>query len=133
DDRVTSIAAHPRYAPETATPVDARVMAGLRALSGGGEFLGEVIDSFRADSRQIMERIGAAAGAGDTTAFVRGIHALRRCAATLGGASLCELALSLRDVSAAELRQQNGAIVQRLSAELARLDAALVEYLPRAG
>jgi HPt (histidine-containing phosphotransfer) domain-containing protein len=133
DDRVTPIAAHPRYVAEPAASVDARVIAGLRNLSGGGNFFAEVIDSFRGDSRQIMDRIAAAADAGDVGAFARGIHALRRCAATVGGTALCELALSLRGITAAELRQQDAAIVQRLAAELARFNSALVEFLPRAG
>ena len=47
--------------------------------------------------------------------------------ANLGGVRLCELALSLRDVSARELREQDSVIVQRLGAELARLDAALID------
>ena len=133
DDRVTPIAAHPRYAPEAATVVDLHVLAGLRTLSAGGNFLAEVIDSFRTDSRQIMDRIAAAADAGDLAAFGRGIQALRRCAATMGATSLCDLALSLRDITAAELRQQDAAIVQRLAAELARFNSALAEFLPRAG
>jgi hypothetical protein len=133
DDRVTPIAAHPRYVAEPAASVDARVIAGLRNLSGGGNFFAEVVDSFRADSRQIMDRIAAAADAGDVGAFARGTHALRRCAATVGGTGLCELALSLRGITAGELRQQDAAIVQRLAAELARFNSALVEFLPRAG
>jgi signal transduction histidine kinase len=133
DDRVTPIAAHPRYAHEAASVVDLRVITGLRTLSAGGNFLAEVIDSFRADSRQIMDRVAAAADAGDLAAFGRGIQALRRCAATMGARSLCDLALSLRGITAAELRQQDAAIVQRLAAELARFNAALVEFLPRAG
>lgn len=133
DDRVTPIASHPRYAAEAAALVDARVIAGLRNLSGSGNFFSEVVDSFRADSRQIMDRIAAAADAGDAGAFARGLHALRRCAATVGGTGLCELTMSLRGITAAELRQQDAAIVQRLAAELARFNSALVEFLPRAG
>jgi hypothetical protein len=133
DDRVTPIAAHPRYVAEPAASVDTRVIAGLRNLSGGGDFFSEVVDSFRADSRQIMDRIAAAADAGDLAAFHRGLHALRRCAATVGGTGLCELALSLRGINTTELRQQDAAIVQRLAAELARFNSALVEFLPRAG
>jgi two-component system sensor histidine kinase RpfC len=133
DDRVTPIAAHPRYVAEPAASVDARVIAGLRNLSGSGNFFAEIVDSFRTDSRQIMDRIAAAADSGDLTAFTRAIHALRRCAATVGGTGLCELALSLRGITAAELRQQDAAIVQRLAAELARFNSALVEFLPRAG
>lgn len=133
DDRVTPIAAHPRYVAEPAALIDARVVAGLRNLSDNGSFFAEVIDSFRADSRQIMDRIAAAADAGDLAAFNRGLHALRRCAATVGGTGLCELATSFRGLTAAELRQQDVAIVQRLAAELARFNSALVEFLPRAG
>jgi HPt (histidine-containing phosphotransfer) domain-containing protein len=133
DDRVTPIAAHPRYVAEPAALIDARVVAGLRNLSAGGNFFAEVIDSFRIDSRQIMDRIAAAADAGDLAAFTRGLHALRRCAATVGGTGLSELAMSLRSLTAAELRQQDAAIVQRLAAELARFNSALVEFLPRAG
>jgi two-component system sensor histidine kinase RpfC len=133
DDRVTPIAAHPRYVAEPAALIDMRVIAGLRNLSGGGNFFAEIVDSFRTDSRQIMDRIAAAADSGDLNAFARGIHALRRCAATVGGTGLCELALSLRGITATDLRQQDAAIVQRLAAELARFNSALVEFLPRAG
>lgn len=132
EDGVIPIAAHPRFASETAAVVDARVVASLRAL-GSGDFLYEVIDSFRADARQIMERVAAAADAADAAGFTRAVHALRRCSATVGGGQLGELAMLLREVSEPELQQQGAAIVQRLGAELARLEAALLEYLPQPG
>lgn len=130
DDRVTPIAAHPRFGSEAVPPVDARVVASLRALDGG--FLPELIQSFRADADLLVDRLDAAAAAGDAVAFARALQALRRSASALGGTRLCELAQSLREINGLELRQHGAAIMQRLSAELARLDAALVEFLPAA-
>jgi two-component system sensor histidine kinase RpfC len=127
--QVTPISAHPRFGAETPA-VDPRAIAALRGLGDGDGFLGEVIDSFRADAKEIMHRIVRAAAAADASGFARGLHALRSCAANLGGMRLCELLLSLREVSAQELREQGSIIVQRLGDELARLDAALLEFLP---
>jgi HPt (histidine-containing phosphotransfer) domain-containing protein len=131
DERVTPIAAHPRFGSDTAPPVDSRVLASLRGLDG--DFLPELVQSFRADASLLIDRLDGAAAIGDATAFAGALHALRRSAAALGGTRLCELAHSLRAVNGAELRQHGAAIMQRLSAELARLDAALIEFLPLAG
>lgn len=126
---VTPISAHPRFGLDTPI-VDARALAALRGLGDGDDFLGEVIDSFRADAKEIMHRIVRAAASADSSGFARGLHALRSCAANLGGTRLCELLLSLRDVGARELREQGSVLVQRLGDELARLDVALVDFLP---
>ena len=130
EERVTPIAAHPKFAPEKPAAVDPRVVDGLRALGGGPAFLRELIESFRADARQIMERLYQAAATADPTAFARGLIALHRASGQLGGAELCELAASLQRVTASELRQHGAAHVQRLDAEVGRLAAALMEYLP---
>jgi HPt (histidine-containing phosphotransfer) domain-containing protein len=102
----------------------------LRGLGEGDEFLAEVIDSFRTEAKEIMNRIVRAAAAADAANFARGLHALRSCAANLGGTRLCELALAMREISQRELREQGSGVVQKLGDELARLDAALVEFLP---
>jgi HPt (histidine-containing phosphotransfer) domain-containing protein len=124
--QVTPIAAHPRFAAE-APIVDSRAVAALRRLGGSDEFLGEVLDSFRADAKEIMQRLVRAAAAADSAGFARGLLALRSCAASLGGIRLCEVLLSLREVDAEELREQGSVLVQRLGDELARLDVALAE------
>jgi HPt (histidine-containing phosphotransfer) domain-containing protein len=128
--RVTPIAAHPRFAPEPPAAVDPRVIDGLRALGGGPGFLREVIESFRDDARQIMERVYQAVAAADPAGFARGLVALHRAAGPLGGAELCELAGSLQRVTASELRQHGAAHVQRLDVEIDRLAAALMQFLP---
>ena len=127
--QVTPISAHPRFSSDTPI-VDAHALAALRGLGDGDDFLGEVVASFRADAREIMYRIVRAAAAADASGFGRGIDALRSCAVHLGGTRLCELLLSLREVDAAELRDRGSVLVERLGDELARLDAALVEFLP---
>jgi len=130
EERITPIAAHPRFTPEMPAAVDPRVVDGLRALGGGPGFLREVIESFRTDARQIMERLHQAADIADSAAFARGLVALHRAAGQLGGTGLCELAASLQRVTAGELRQQGSADVRRLDAEIDRLAAALTGYLP---
>ncbi len=130
--QVTPISLHPRFAAETPT-VDARAIAALRGLGDGDEFLAEIIDSFRAETKDIMNRIVRAAAAADAAGFARGLHTLRSCAANLGGTRLCELLLAMRDISERELGEQGSGVVQRLGDELARLDAALIEFLPERG
>ncbi len=130
--QVTPISAHPRFGAETQL-VDPRAIAALRGLGGGDEFLAEIIDSFRGETKEIMNRIVRAAAAADAGNFARGLHALRSCAGNLGGMRLCELLLAMRDISQRELREQGSAVVQKLGDELARLDAALVEFLPDRG
>lgn len=126
---VTPIAAHPRFIPENSPIVDERAVEALRSLGGGSDFFQDVIESFRLDSRQMLRRISRAAAAADTGSFRDAVLALRSCAVNVGGARLCDMLLSLREVTARELRQQGTAHVQRLTAELARLDAVLAECL----
>jgi two-component system sensor histidine kinase RpfC len=126
---VTPIAAHPRFIPENSAVVDARAVEALRSLGGGSDFFRDVVESFRLDSRHMLQRISRAAAAADNSAFREAVHALRSCAANVGGARLCDMLLALREVTARELRQQGTAHVQRLSAELGRLDAVLAECL----
>jgi hypothetical protein len=49
---VTSIAAHPRFAAEPTPVVDPRRIEALRELGGQEGFLGDVIETFRADVRR---------------------------------------------------------------------------------
>jgi signal transduction histidine kinase len=130
--QVTPITVHPRFGAETQI-VDPRAIAALRGLGGGDDFLAEIIDSFRAETKDIMNRIVRAAAGADAANFARGLQALRSCAANLGGTRLCDLLLAMRDISQRELREQGSGVVQKLGDELARLEAALLEFLPDRG
>ena len=126
---VTPIASHPRFMSENAPVVDERAVESLRSLGAGSDFFRDVIESFRLDSRDMLQRIGRAAASADTGSFRESVHALRSCAANVGGVRLCDMLLALRDVTARELRQQGMAHVQRLTTELSRLDTALLGFL----
>jgi HPt (histidine-containing phosphotransfer) domain-containing protein len=132
EERIASIATHPKFAHDTAATLDMRAIDGLRALDGGPAFLREVIESFEADTQQIMERIDQAVASADAARFAQCLVALGRAASPLGGTQLCELLGSLQDLTARELRQQGAVHVQRLDAEIDRLSAALIELLPTA-
>jgi HPt (histidine-containing phosphotransfer) domain-containing protein len=130
-ERITPIAAHPKFAPEmTAAAVDPRVIEGLRALDGDPNFLAELIETFRTDARQVMQRLRHAAAGADAAAFARSVIALQRAAGQLGGTQLCELLASWRNLTAGDLRQRGAGHVNRLEAEIERLLSALSEFLP---
>jgi len=129
---VTPIASHPRFAADNSAAVDERALDALKSLGAGSNFFRDVLEAFRADAREILADIARAAGDCDPVRFREGVHALRSCAANVGGARLCELLHSMRQPTAGELRQQGSMMVQRLSAELAKLDAALLDSLAEA-
>ncbi|HYM73161.1 MAG TPA: hybrid sensor histidine kinase/response regulator [Stellaceae bacterium] len=130
DAVVTAIASHPRFAGEA--PIDERAIRALWSLGDGRQSFHDVIDAFRTDSRRILDELSRAALAADTRRFADGIEALRSCTANFGGGRLRDLLLSLRGVTAVELRRQGAAHVQRLDAEIAKLDALLIDYLKSA-
>jgi hypothetical protein len=130
DERITPIAAHPKFVPEALPAVDARVIEGLYALGGDPAFIDELAETFRADARQVMQRIAVAAAAADEAGFARGIGALQRAAGPLGATQLCELLASLQGLTAGELRQRGAADVLRLDGEIERFSAALLEFAP---
>lgn len=129
-NQITPIAAHPKFVPDMAATLDMRAIEGLRALDGSPGFLEEVIATFRADARQIMERVDREVAAADAAGFAHCLSALRRAASPLGATQLCELLASLHGLTASELRQQGALHVQRLDAEIERLAATLTEFLP---
>jgi two-component system sensor histidine kinase RpfC len=129
---VTPISVHPRYGLESGPVVDDEAIDALRALGAETSFFNDVIETFRIDARGILEQLGKAAGEADVRQFREHAHSLRSSAANVGGARLCEMLLSLRDLTQRELRAQGAEIVEKVSGELARLDAALEQKLREA-
>jgi signal transduction histidine kinase len=125
---VTEIASHPRFAESGAAVVDERAIGALWSLGDGREFFDGVIEAFRADSRRVIAELNAAASAADPRQFEEGVQALRRCTANFGGGRLRELLLSLRNLAPAELQRQGAAYVQRLEAEIGKLETTLLDY-----
>jgi signal transduction histidine kinase len=125
---VTEIASHPRFAESGGAVIDERAIGALWSLGDGGEFFEGVIEAFRADARRVIGELNAAAAAADPHQFEEGVQALRRCTANFGSGRLRELLLSLRDLAPAELQRQGSAYVQRLEAEIGKLEITLVDY-----
>jgi hypothetical protein len=125
---VTEIASHPRFAESGAAVVDERAIGALWSLGDGGEFFDGVIEAFRADARRVIGELNAAAAAADPRQFEQGVQALRRCTANFGSGRLRELLLSLRNLAPTELQRQGAAYVQRLEAEIGKLETTLVDY-----
>jgi hypothetical protein len=126
---VTALASHPRFAADTAAAVNQQALDALWTLGHGGEFFQGVIDAFRGDSARIAGDIGRAVEAGDARYFTAAVNELRRCAANLGAERLCDLLQAMREPAADTLRRQGEEHRRRVEAELARIDAALVDYL----
>jgi two-component system sensor histidine kinase RpfC len=126
---VTPISVHPRFGHEPAAVVDEEAIEALRSLGAGSDFFHEVIETFRTDARGILEQLGRAAAEGDLRQFREHAHSLRSSAANVGGTRICEMLLGLRDLTQRELRVQSAEIVEKVSAELARLDAALEQKI----
>jgi HPt (histidine-containing phosphotransfer) domain-containing protein len=126
--RVTPITAHPRFVADPAEAVDVVAISNLREL-GDDEFLAELLEAFRDETRPIMDRISGCAAEADLAGFRSAVAALRRCAGNLGGARLCDAASALGQATEQQLREHGGEYLHRLAAELVRLDAALVDLL----
>jgi two-component system sensor histidine kinase RpfC len=75
-----------------------------------------------------MERMRAAAAAGDVAAFRAQAHAMRSSAANFGAVELCRLCLPWQTISGEDLACAGGAYVKRLEAEVSRAEAALLSW-----
>ncbi|HEX5317671.1 MAG TPA: response regulator [Stellaceae bacterium] len=127
--QVTEISSHPRFArPPVPAAIDRRAVEALWSLGGGTAFFQDVIEAFRADSRQILKELGGAAAVCDLGGFSSAIQALRNCTASVGGTHLREALLAMQQIGAAELRDKGAIYVQQLAGEIERLDEVLAEY-----
>jgi len=122
---VTPISAHPRFFADAGAIVDEATIEALRMLGGGSDFLGDVIDTFCADGRRLIELLRRAADEADLRAFKELTHSLRSGAANVGAARLCQTLTTLRDLTARDLRQNGPVYIEKLQTEFAKLETAL--------
>ncbi len=126
---VTPISAHPRYFADAGAVVDEATIEALRMLGGGSDFLGDIIETFCAEGRRLLELLRLAAVEGDLCSFKALCHSLRSGAANVGAARLCQTLASLRDITARDLRQSGGIYVEKLQAEFAKLETTLTRMI----
>jgi signal transduction histidine kinase/DNA-binding response OmpR family regulator len=131
---VTELASHPRFAGDGAgAAAEERVTeAPLWSSSQEIDALQGLIETFRIDSARIVGDIDRACGGGDVAAFEAALAAMNTCTQVFGVNRMREILGSLPDPTPAKLRLQGAQFVHRVESELARLDAALVDYLKTA-
>jgi len=130
---VTELASHPRFAGETTSVADAKDTAEAPwPESLEGEAFESAVDRFRVESPRIVTDIDRAAGAGDVQAFEEAVEAMRICTEVFGVGRMRDLLDSMPAPTPAKLRRQGADFVHRLESEVARLDAALIDYLKTA-
>jgi PAS domain S-box-containing protein len=113
----------------SATAADHAVLLDRRALldrlGGDEELASEVIELFRQDCPATVDRIRAAAAAGDATALQGAAHALKGAAGNLSAGPLSAVARALETLAqSGDLSNAAGA-VQQVEAEVARLWTSL--------
>jgi len=130
---VTELASHPRFGAESAAAADdGGVETQLWSSNQGSEAMQGLIDNFRVDSARIVADIDRACGSGDVAAFEAALAAMNACTQVFGVNRMREILGSLPEPTPAKLRLQGANFVHRVEGELARLDAALVDYLKTA-
>jgi two-component system sensor histidine kinase RpfC len=123
---VSDISAHPKF--QAAPPaVNHRVLEDLMSL-GGGAFLDELVAEFTTDADGLIADLAAAVAARDAPSFRDRIHALRSAAGNIGARGVYEMCLAWRHIDDRELAEQGDRHVGALTAELARVQAALAAH-----
>ncbi len=129
---VTELASHPRFGGDAVASDQRAAEAPLWSSSQETDALQALIDTFRVDSARIVGDIDRACGSGDVAAFEAALAAMNACTQVFGVNRMREILGSLPDPTPAKLRLQGAQFVHRVEGELARLDAALVDYLKTA-
>jgi signal transduction histidine kinase/CheY-like chemotaxis protein len=129
---VTELASHPRFGSEAAVADERSADAELWSSNQDIDALQRLIDKFRTDSARIVADIDRACGSGDVPTFEAALAAMNVCTQVFGVNRMRELLSSIPEPTPAKLRLQGANFVHRIEGELARLDAALMNYLKTA-
>jgi HPt (histidine-containing phosphotransfer) domain-containing protein len=96
----------------------------LDTVGGDREFLGELIETYLADSPALFVELHAGLASGDATAVRRAAHTLKSTSATFGATRLAEIAKEIETAAAAGDLTGLG---PRVEAAQAEFDAVGVE------
>lgn len=127
DPRISKIDDHPRFRSNVQSAVDADVLERLHNL-GGEDFVAEVANLFCSEANALLQELRTASAQGDVLAFRTHVHGLRSVAANIGASQLCHISLPFQNSSAIELQQFGPSWLDRIEAELRRIDIELTAY-----
>jgi HPt (histidine-containing phosphotransfer) domain-containing protein len=110
----------------SADPVqlDAAALDNLREI-GGDEFLGELIDTFLAETPGLLAELRGSFESGGVDAARTAAHTLKSNGATLGAGAFSDLCRELEEMARAGRVAGTEELVDRVEAEYVRVEAAL--------
>ena len=95
--------------------------------TAGAEFVRDLVDTFLAEAPAMLDDLHSALAAKDAERFRRAAHSLKSNSNTFGAVTLAALARKLELDGLAPVLAANGAPLDALGAEYARVAAALAE------
>ena len=110
----------------TQPTIDQTTFEELKATAGA-EFVSELVDTFLAEAPAMLADLRSALAAGDADRFRRAAHSLKSNSNTFGALALGAMAKNLELTGIAPAAAANGATLDALAAEYARVAAALME------
>jgi len=110
----------------TQPTIDHATFEELKATAGA-EFVSELVDTFLVEAPAMLADLRSSLAAGDADRFRRAAHSLKSNSNTFGALALGALAKNLELTGIAPAAAANGATLDILDAEYARVAAALTE------
>jgi histidine phosphotransfer protein HptB len=110
----------------TQPTIDVATFEELKATAGD-DFVRELVDTFLVEAPAMLDDLRAAYAAGNADTFRRAAHSLKSNSNTFGALTLGKLAKDLELGGMAPVREANGAPLEALEFEYARVAKALAE------
>jgi two-component system sensor histidine kinase RpfC len=126
-DKITDIAAHPKFRTDVRSPIDRTTIAELEAL-GGRDFVADLAHEFVEEGGRILAELRDSVTANDAHCFRDRLHALRSGAANIGARGLYDTCLALRALSDADFAAVGSDRVSEMEAEFVRVQKSLLDY-----
>jgi histidine phosphotransfer protein HptB len=110
----------------TQPTIDVATFEELKATAGD-DFVRELVDTFLVEAPAMLDDLRAAYAAGNADTFRRAAHSLKSNSNTFGALTLGKLAKDLELGGMSPVREANGAPLEALEFEFARVAKALAE------
>jgi HPt (histidine-containing phosphotransfer) domain-containing protein len=109
-----------------ANPIDSHALEAMLEMVGGDTaFLAEMIDTYLADSPQLLDDLGRAVAAEDAELLRRVAHSLKSNSEGFGAMALAAIARRLEELGKAKALEGAAALLAEATAEYERVQAAL--------